>query len=135
MTLEEFAREAVGRPVPFLEFGRSLDGWDCWGLVCVGYELVRNVRLRQYANRYDSVRDLRCLRQLFEDRQNIDEWHPVTRARPMDLALIYRRNRPIHVGMLLPDDLILHAEEDVDTVVEPVQAFRIEGWYRPVLPC
>lgn len=131
MTLENFAAKAVGIPVPFEELGRSYGGWDCWGLVVMAYREVLGVELHDYSRDYESVGDVRLLRRLFEDRRRAEAWIQVDDPRPMDLACIFRRGLPIHVGLLLPRRRLLHVEKGVDTVHQHESAFRIEGYYRP----
>ena len=124
MTWREFAERAIS--VPFAERGRGYEGWDCWGLVVCAYRDVLGVELPRYDN-YQSIRDHRRIRRLVV--AGVKEWD---RAGAQDgaVAVIYRRSFEIHTGLVIEGGRrILHCEENVHTVHEPIGHFRIEGLY------
>jgi hypothetical protein len=126
MTFDEFTRKAVG--VPFKEHGRDYDGWDCWGLVLSAYRDVLAINLPDYI--YETTHKAAPLSRLFSDRLE-DRWIKVTQTHPLAIATIYRRGVVIHVGLALPKRRIIHVEKGIDTCIEPVTNFRIEGHYAP----
>ena len=127
MTWEAFILRSVG--VPFVEHGRGYDGFDCWGLVWRAYRDVLGVELPSLSESYDKVRDWKCLSELFLMSRN--EWAKVAFPSTGDVAAIYRCGIPIHFGLVIQDGRrILHVEEGVETVHEPISRFRIEGIYR-----
>lgn len=130
MDVLEFARRAIS--VPFIERGRSWDGWDCWGLVVVAYHEMFGLELPDYLDRYETTFRKRDLFRLSRTcrREREMGWHEAAEPAPGDVALIMRRGVPIHIGMVMRPDRILHAENGVGTVHEPLSAFRIEGFYR-----
>ncbi len=131
MDILQFAEKGMMGPVPFLEKGRSWDGWDCWGLACLAYQEILEFRLRDYATEYRSTRDYRRLAELYAAGKHLDGWVGIENPEPMDLALIFRRGRPVHAGLVIPGRRILHTEEGVDTLNQPFSQFQIEGFYRP----
>ena len=127
MTTGQFVERAVC--VPFLDKGRSYDGWDCWGLVVCYYRDVLGVVLPSYDD-YDTVRNHKALVRLFTT--NAPEWRKVLAAIDGRVALIFRGALPLHAGLVIANGRrILHCEEDVGTVSEPIGRFRIEGIYCP----
>ena len=125
MTWKDFVRKSIG--VPFLQKGRDYDGWDCWGLVCVAYHDVLGIELPSYTDTYDSTKELRKLYNSFMSGKQ--EWRECKKIG--SVALIKRMNLPIHVGILVDGNYIIHCEEKVRTIQEPCSYFRIEGYYEP----
>lgn len=127
MQIVEFQRRAV--MVPFVEFGRDFDGWDCWGLAICAYREILGIEIEDFA--YDSVRSFKALMALFDQRDRKPDWEKCG-AQPLSLAAIYRRGHVIHTGLVVDKRRILHSEEDIGTCVELISQFRIEGFYRHV---
>lgn len=125
MDLAVFTRKAIG--VPFVPHGRDYDGWDCWGLVVRAYADVLGAALPDY--QYESIADYRRLARLFTDRSQA-HWRP-SPAVPMAVAAIYRRGRVIHAGLVITPRRIMHVEDGINTVCEPIERFRIEAYYVP----
>jgi probable lipoprotein NlpC len=126
MTLNEFQRKAIG--VPFVERGRDYEGWDCWGLVVAAYRDVLGIHVPDYVDYY-STQEYRLIARVFAGRSG-DEWVKVD-PRPMAIACIYRRGVVIHVGLVVPGRKIMHVEQGVETCLQPITSFRIEGCYAP----
>ena len=125
MTADQFIERAIR--VPFLDKGRSYLGFDCWGLVVCYYRDVLNVALPTYDD-YDTVRNHKALVRLFT--ANAQKWRKVPDAIDGRVALIFRRGLPLHAGLVIANGRrILHCEEGVGTVSEPIERFRIEGIY------
>ena len=126
MTAEQFVERVVC--VPFLDKGRNYSGFDCWGLVVCYYRDVLNVALPAYDD-YDTVRNHKALVRLFI--ANAPKWRKVADAIDGRVALIFRGALPLHAGLVIANGRrILHCEEGVGTVSEPIERFRIEGIYR-----
>ena len=82
----QFAEQAIA--TPFLDGGRSLAGWDCWGLVVCAYRDVLGISLPSYDD-YDTVQNHKVLARLFTSK--VPEWRKVPKATDGCVALIYRR--------------------------------------------
>ena len=127
LTWDAFILRSVG--VPFVEHGRGYEGFDCWGLVWIAYRDVLGIDLPSLSGSYDKVRDWKCIRELF--LMVSGEWSLAASPATGDVAAIYRHGRPIHFGLVIQDGRrILHVEEGVETVHEPINRFRLEGIYR-----
>ena len=125
MTTGQFVERAVC--IPFLDKGRSHDGWDCWGLVVCYYRDVLGIALPAYDD-YDTVRNHKALVRLFTS--NAQKWLKVPDAIDGRVALIFRRGLPLHAGVVIANGRrILHCEQRIGSVHEPIERMRIEGIY------
>lgn len=122
--------------VPFVDGGRDLSGWDCWG--CVRYvsaqEFGRDLPAFDWAGIRDGrVRAQDIARDVERNRSMFDR---VERPASGDIVLLTPRGRPSHVGIVVVEKpvLMLHAERSFGTAVErvygPVWRHRLEGFYR-----
>ena len=125
MTLTEWQRRAVG--TPFVPFGRDYTGWDCYGAVVVAYRAVFGVELPDFY--YPSVKEYATIGRIFLNDIK-PAWTPV-QSRPMAVACIYRRGLPIHAGLVVENNRILHVEHGIETCIQPAADFRVEGYYEP----
>lgn len=123
MTWSEFVERAIS--VPFLEKGRSFDGWDCWGLCVVGYRELYDLQIVD--RDYPSTKDYRTIHRLFTEGRRT--WRQVVVPTVGNVAIIFRRGLDIHAGLVGEREMILHVEEQVGTVQEPIKDFRVEGFY------
>ena len=125
MTLDEWQRRAID--VPFVPLGRDYDGWDCYGLAVAAYRDVLGVMLPDFD--YPSVRDFTNIANIFTT-QIAPAWQSSDGA-VMDVACIFRRGLPIHAGLVVSGNRIMHVEHGIATCHEPKTRFRIEGYYVP----
>lgn len=126
MDLEEFCKKAIG--VPFKILGRSYDEWDCWGLVCMAYQEIYNIELPSYDECYQSVKQRDVIAKLCKKKKEI--WHEVSKAQPGDVILVYRVGRAMHVGLAIDRNRMLHVEHGINTCLQRISEFRVEGIYR-----
>ena len=127
MTWRKFADIAVG--VPFNEKGWGYTGWNCWTLVCCGYEDVLGIKLPTYLDDFVTTRNQIRLARLFRDGRAAN-WKQVEREEGA-VACILRRRRPIHVGIAYGRSDILHCDFGALTVIEPERHMRIDGYWKP----
>lgn len=140
MSLEEFAGKALD--VPFLEKGRSYEGWDCWGLVFCCYRDVYGITLPSMADQYGSVKRLKELAALVD--ANHEDWLSTDDPQPGNVAILNMSQHSCHVGVMLSPRMVLHIEEVSTTsdfaVVEEIDRApwqgvnynNVEGIYRYV---
>ena len=129
MTWTDFIFKAC--QVPFVEKGRSWEGWDCWGLVYVAYRDVLGIIIPDYLDRYDHTHEVTRLSKVVEQEKQI-VWKRVEHkdwARG-DVMTIRRRNLCVHAGLIVADGQVMHAEQDMGTIIEPMPMLDIEGAYR-----
>lgn len=124
MNQDDFVRRAIG--VPFRQMGRDYDGWDCWGLVIRAYSDVLGVKIPDFD--YNAVSNYKLLARHFTTRAT-GFWDK-TDKHDMAVACIYRRGLVIHAGVVIGNK-ILHVEEGIETCLERISRFRIEGFYAP----
>lgn len=137
MDLAEFTDLAM--TVPFVDKGRSFEGWDCWGLIYVAYKKVFDISLPVATDEYNSTRRrLELQRALARNKEA--EWVLADPYKPGDVALLNMLGRDCHVGLMFPDMYMLHVQEDVGAIMEPIdchpwrtdQYDKVEGIYRHV---
>lgn len=134
MHLNQFIERA--QEVPFLKKGRSYKGWDCWGLIYLGYRDVYRIQLPRYTDGYNSTRRQRELHDLINRKKTDEVWHKVETYRPGDVALMVLNGQACHVGLMVDQRRTLHVEEQMLAIVEPLEKTAIknglEGVYRHV---
>jgi cell wall-associated NlpC family hydrolase len=120
--------------VPFLEKGRSKEGWDCWGLAFVIYKDVLGIHLPLYIEDYVSTGQKDLLGNLITEEKR--KWQQVDQPQKFDLMIIRLRGRPMHIGLYLGGGKFIQALEKSGTVIERVDSIawknRILGYYRYV---
>ena len=125
MTWTEFTQKAMF--VPFIEHGRDYDGWDCYGLVICGYRDVLGVELPHNHSDYDTTLDYKRIARGIE-RDKAELWSKCE-MKMGAVALIKRRSRNIHIGIVMPAKTILHCDTGVNTINQTLNFLRIEGFY------
>jgi len=138
MTLDEFVDRALD--VPFKEKGRSYDGWDCWGLIYVAYRELYDIDLPEYTGEYNSTRRREEIQNLFSTKKTMAGWELHDPHEPGDVALVRMMGRMCHVGLMLRDWNMLHVQDGVAAIIEPInrppwrcsEYDKIEGIYRYV---
>lgn len=126
MNWDAFVAKAL--TVPFQDLGRSWEGWDCWGLIVLARKAIFDLDTPDYIGQYDSVDDLGTVRRLFAADKHA--WNCSQEPSYGALALVYRRGVPLHVGIVGPTSrYMLHCEERLGTVQEPLRTMRVEGFY------
>lgn len=137
MHLAEFTDRALD--VPFLERGRSYEGWDCWGLVYVAYQDLFGIELPLGTGEYQSTRRREELQSLIAARKD-ELWELHDPHEPGDVALVRMMGRACHVGLMLDGWNMLHVQDGVAAIVEPIDCppwrcaeyNKVEGVYRHV---
>ena len=115
--------------LPFLERGRTRDGVDCWGLVCMVSKEVFGVELPTYDGLYFSTAEKNEISRLFTE--GLPSWESVE-PRPGAVILFRIEGKPLHVGIIItgPNDekfdpgYFLHSEQDVDSCFEQYGSIR-----------
>jgi cell wall-associated NlpC family hydrolase len=131
--IPDWVADYVG--IPYRALGRGRDGADCWGLVRLIYAGRLGVDLPAYDGRgfcgRASVADVASLvaeaRGAWREIQGKD-------AMPPDVVLLRVHGQPIHVGVLVAPNLMLHSLAGHDSAVErldgPMWSRRIIGYGR-----
>ena len=116
--------------LPFQEHGRDRDGVDCWGLVRLVLADQFGTRLPSYADGYDSTEDAADIGRLI--RGEMGPWRPVPPGQEQagDVVLMRLLNQPMHVGVVVAPNWMLHIEDGIDACLEPYDGAK---WRRRVL--
>jgi len=106
--------------LPFIDCGRDFRGVDCWGLVRLILQQECGIDVPIYGD--TSALDLAKVAGLMKTESIVEPWLPVARSdlRAFDLAVMYRRHDPIHIGIMASPTEIVHIEEKIAAVVIPL---------------
>jgi len=127
-----WTNEYIG--IPYQNRGRTREGADCWGLVCLVYARECGMILPALSNRYGNAADAREVAALTMDQSPL--WEPILPAevRAFDLVLLRIGAHPCHVGIVVGPGLMIHLLRGCNAVVErydgPLWTRRVVGVFR-----
>jgi cell wall-associated NlpC family hydrolase len=114
--------------LPFVDGGRDFNGVDCWGLVRLVLRTECGIEVPSYGE--TSAIDLAAVAGIVAHESALDPWLPVNgNVRPFDVAVMYRRHAPIHVGIMATDRLLLHVEAKILTALVDLHSPHIRFRY------
>ena len=110
--------------VPFVDGGRDLAGFDCWGAIWLAYR-ERGIELPDYGE--ISALDLRRVAREIEGGQ--EAWQPVETPREFDVVLLrlYNRRWIGHVGLMVDGRRMLHTEKASAAVVVALDHYTVRN--------
>lgn len=120
--------------IPFVEKGRSREGCDCYGLICLVYSELLGVILPSFVNGYVSTQDSEELARLI--RGHIAPWRGIEAGheRPFDGVLLTEGGVPRHMGIVTRPGWLLHVENGGTAMLERYTDARLKrrvaGFYR-----
>lgn len=116
--------EFVG--IPYVLGGRSRAGADCWGLVRLVYAELLGIELEDYA--YTSRRDAGVL---IDTHRHA--WLELTAPLPFAVAVLRNGRAPMHCGVVVDAERMLHTTSGGESVVQsfraPAFAPRLVGFF------
>lgn len=124
--------------IPFVEFGRTRSGCDCWGLVRLVYQEELGIDLPDYLGRYASAEERVELQALIAEGKATGPWRPAdvhdVRPQPFDV-MVYRRGRlDSHLGLFVEPGVMLHVAAEEHAKLERFSTGqwlnRLSGIYR-----
>lgn len=117
----------------FKDKGRSPDGVDCWGLVCLIYKNEFGIDLPHYTECYESTNDKEILSELIANESD-SKWVAVKNPKEGDVLVLKIDGMPFHVGIFIHDGAFIHCERGANTSIAKLNGFRwrgkIKGIYR-----
>ncbi len=113
--IKKFIKQALG--VRWLDQGRGLDGWDCWGLIMVAYYQCFNLTLPDLAG--VSALEFTQVNNIFSTCRLGFPEIALGREQPADVAIFRRGRWECHAGLVVARGHLLHVERATDTCVEP----------------
>lgn len=120
--------------LPFAEHGRDVQGLDCWGLVRLVLSEQFGIAVPSYAREYRSTRAQDELGALI--KRETQAWEKIESGNESlgDVVVLRLRGQPMHVGMVLGDQTMLHIEQFINSAIERYSSRRwsgrVEGFYR-----
>ncbi len=120
--------------VPFKEHGREINGLDCWGLVRIVLLEQFSIVLPCYSNCYKSTKSVPELSKLIEVESK--KWQEIELGNEKlgDVIVLRMRGAPMHVGLIIGDNSMLHVENYINSSIEKYKSSRwvnrIIGFYR-----
>lgn len=118
--------------IPFKEFGRSITGCDCWGLVKLFYLREFGIILPGYADEYKSSVDNISIQQTINTHKT--EWIKTEEQEIGNVILLRTGAFLTHVAVIVEPNKMLHTALGVNSCIEryntPIILPRIEGFYQ-----
>ena len=124
--LESFIADLIG--VPWKDRGRTLSGFDCWGVVYHTYKYFFNTELERY-DEYSLSEQDKAIQIIMETAKTWKEV-PLGNEHSGDVVLFH----PCHIGLVVRKGYMVHCLENLGTVIQryTVNPWKdiIEGFYR-----
>lgn len=120
--------------LPFQEHGRDRRGLDCWGLVRLILAEQFGFNLPSFSEDYDRTSNAARVGNLIE--RETPRWRQIAWGEEDlgDVVVTRMRGRPMHVGLVVGDGQMIHAERGIDSALARYAGLRwqdrIEGFYR-----
>ncbi len=123
--------------IPYADFGRTREGCDCWGLVCIIYREQMGIDLPEYLGSYSSTDEHAEIASIISAEEASALWAPaLPLPNPGDLALFRRGRWSTHVGIVIRPGLMIHMVDGdgakLQTYLEGPYKHRFQGHYRYV---
>lgn len=115
--------------LPYVDGGRGPQAVDCWGLIVLIYRERLGIELPSYGE-ISAADLLRIARAIASGSGIEDGWAPVDEPQPYDVVMMRsgRGSRAtVHVGIMVTDRLMLHAEAGMGSGVVPVSHYSVAG--------
>ncbi len=118
----------------FKEHGRDTSGLDCWGLSRLVLAEQFGIALPSFITEYERTTQVDKISDLIE--RETAKWRLIKSGDELcgDIIVLRVRGKPMHVGLVLGDEQMLHVERGIDSVIEkyskPSWKNRISGFYR-----
>lgn len=120
--------------IPFKDKGRTHEGLDCWGLLCLIFKEQFNIEIPTFLDEYPTATNFVEVGKLIED--NINIWIKIEQdtRRVGDAVLLRLFGYPVHVGVLVDRQRMIHVFRGTDTCLQRIYGMiwkkRICGIYR-----
>lgn len=121
--------------IPFSLDGRTRDGLDCWGLVCLVYQEQHGVTIPSYEGvfRDNEPGTMLTIHKLMIEQRK--QWRVVGHIKPFDLISLRTGRHAFHVGLAVDAARFIHADDKagaciIEGINSPLWANRIECIHR-----
>lgn len=121
--------------IPYVPGGRTRDGADCWGLYSLVMAEQFGMGLPPYEGpNWGSTASARAVAAAAKEYASQFQQIPMGEERLGDAILLRTYGLPVHLGMVVGQSLMLHAEEYHNSVIarynSPQWASRIVSFHR-----
>ena len=110
--------------IPYKERGRSLDGVDCWGLVCLMYADM-DINVPSYLHEYITSSDIDSVATAIN--KNKSNWRKVEAPDVGDVLVFNIMGFPCHVGVYVGQGDFIHSFRGTAVCVERLNSI---SWTR-----
>lgn len=118
-----WAQDYIG--IPYALHGRSRAGVDCYGLVCLVFNDLLDVKLDIFDGKYND-HTIRTNATLISDCGHFG-WSPVpfkATLQAFDVAVLSLAGYPAHVALMLDNDTFMHSIKPIGVVLERLSSLR-----------
>lgn len=110
--------------VPFLEKGRGLSGFDCWGAVRFGLLNACGIEVPSYTESYQTTREGEEIAALISRESTGWDEMALLNAQPGDVLILRIKGFPWHCGLIIDPPYFIHADRTVGTVKDRWDSIR-----------
>lgn len=112
--------------IPYVDKGRSLEGFDCWGCLWLVFRDLRGIELPSHSGSYVTAADHAEVARLIAG--HVGSWDQVPRGaeRTFDGVLIREGRFARHIGVVTKHGRLLHVLEGETSRIEPYHSGRLE---------
>jgi len=126
-------REYLG--IQYVDFGRTKEGLDCWGLCYLIAKEKFNYELPVFSNHYASASDGESVSDLVES-EKLKQWDKIdiNKYEEGDIIVFRVAGFPCHVGTFIGKNKFIHILKGSEVTIESLDSIvwrnRIDGVYR-----
>lgn len=120
--------------IPFADHGRTRQGADCWGLICIMFAELRGVELPSLTG-YSDTKDKVRISDIIKSESIAWESIEPGKEETFDVAVFRMLGQPMHVGLVVKCGLMIHCERGSGVYLteyykERQWDKRLEGFFR-----
>lgn len=107
---------------PYVKYGRDIEtGLDCYGLIVHIYKQEFNLELDPLTN-LTTQQGFKSASERLRKTDIYKEFEPVLHEMKLgDIILISFAGNPLHVGMAIDNNRMIHSNENIDCVIEDIR--------------
>lgn len=110
--------------VPFLEKGRDLSGFDCWGAVRHGLREAFGIPVPSYTESYTTTREGEEIAALIGRESTGWDEVALSALQPGDVLILRIKGHPWHCGLVVDPPYFIHTDRATGTVKDRWDSIR-----------
>lgn len=118
--------------IPFKNNGRSEEGSDCWGIVCLYYKHEMGIELPKLSGMYENTGQSALISGIIDAIK--PRWTKIKDPQRGDVIVFTIAGKETHVGVCINTHQFIHAFKGTDSCMENLNSHRwkrrIAGVYR-----